>query len=137
MHARNNVPRCGGDSQIVVMYRETETAGKVRRETIRQNEEFLEKFERAVEPLMFSGHAINVSVLIVTTAIHRLKRGPGQGSRARPAAWCSFCSGDWSGYNVFRNAMSCWRSSGFRFSPKVWPGIARASVPSGLNPPGT
>ena len=56
--------------------------------------------------------------------------------QSQAAAWGSCCGGDWTGYNVFRNAMSCWRSSGLRFSPKVWPGIALASVPSGLNPPG-
>jgi len=30
MHARNHVPRCGGDSQIIVMYGENKNAGKVR-----------------------------------------------------------------------------------------------------------
>ena len=77
------------------------------------------------------------SILIVTTQ-STLSGGilPGKQSPA-PLHGEVNCGGDWSGYKVFRNAISCRRSSGFRFSPKVWPGIARASMPSGLNPPGT
>ena len=71
-----------------------------------------------------------------TAAIHRSQAGSRSGKQSQAAAWGSCCGDDWTGYSVFKNAMSCWRSSGVRFSPKVWPGIARASVPSGLNPPG-
>lgn len=72
MHARRNVARVGGDSQIIVMYRDTNLAGTVSRETIKENEEFLANFERAIEPLMFKGSAIGVTDEEYRTVVQQL-----------------------------------------------------------------
>ena len=60
MHAKDYVPGCGGASRVIAMFQRGDV-GWVHHELIREYEQFLRDFDRAIQPVFFGGSDASVS----------------------------------------------------------------------------
>jgi len=52
LHVKGNVPGCGGETQIIAMYKKG-TVGFAQRKTISEHEQYVREFDDAIEPVFF------------------------------------------------------------------------------------